>query len=82
MQDDPIKIKLKALGTKRLKLKYDEPLSKFAFKFNLRRYTKFASSSDEDEDDDKEDDEVGRCRFTASNPDLKAHLVSALDTQM
>ena len=29
---------LKAPGTKRLKLKYDAPLSKFAFKFNLRRY--------------------------------------------
>jgi len=25
-----------------LKLKYDEPLSKFAFNFNLRRYTKEA----------------------------------------
>ena len=30
---------LKALGTKPLKLKYDKPLSNFAFKFNLRRYT-------------------------------------------
>ena len=29
---------LKAPGTKLLKLKYDEPLSIFAFKFNLRRY--------------------------------------------
>jgi len=29
---------LKAPGTKRLKLKYDVPLSHFAFKFNLRRY--------------------------------------------
>jgi hypothetical protein len=29
---------LKVPGTKRLKLKYDEPLSKFAFTFNLRRY--------------------------------------------
>ena len=25
-----------------MKLKYDEPLSKFAFNFNLRRYTKEA----------------------------------------
>ena len=25
-------------GTKRLKLRYDEPLSNFAFDFNLRRY--------------------------------------------
>jgi hypothetical protein len=30
---------LKAPGTKRLKLKYDELVSNFAFKFNLRRYT-------------------------------------------
>ena len=29
---------LKAPGTKRLKLKCDESLSNFAFKFNLRRY--------------------------------------------
>jgi hypothetical protein len=29
---------LKAPGTERLKQKYDELLSKFAFKFNLRRY--------------------------------------------
>ena len=40
MQVDPIKPTLKAPGTKRLKLKYDEPLSKFAFKLNVRRYTK------------------------------------------
>ena len=30
---------MKAPGTKRLKLNYNEPLSNFAFKFNLRRYT-------------------------------------------
>ena len=36
---DPIKPQLKAPGTKRLKLKYDELLSSFAFNFNLRRYT-------------------------------------------
>jgi hypothetical protein len=30
---------LKALGIKLLKLKYDKPLSNFAFKFDLRRYT-------------------------------------------
>ena len=39
VQVDPIKPTLKAPGTKRLKLKYDELLSSFAFKFNLRRYT-------------------------------------------
>ena len=38
MQVDPIKPKLTLPGTKRLKLKCDVPLSKFAFNFNLRRY--------------------------------------------
>ena len=38
MQVDLIKPTLKAPGTKRLKLKYDELLSNVAFKFNLRRY--------------------------------------------
>ena len=40
MQVDPIKTTLKAPGTERLKLKYEELLSNFGFKFNLRRYTK------------------------------------------
>jgi len=39
VQLDPIKPKLKAPGTKRLKLEYDYLLSSFAFKINLRRYT-------------------------------------------
>jgi hypothetical protein len=39
VQVDPIKPTLKLPGTKRLKLKCDAPLSFFAFKFNLRRYT-------------------------------------------
>ena len=34
-----MKPKLKAPGTKLLKLKYDEALSNFAFKINLRLYT-------------------------------------------
>ena len=45
MQVDPIKLTLKALGTNLLTLKYDEPLSTFAFKFNLRRYTEPAASA-------------------------------------
>ena len=36
VQVDPIKPVLEASGPKRLKLKYDEPLPNFAFKFNLR----------------------------------------------
>jgi hypothetical protein len=39
VQVDPIKPKFKLPGTKRLKLKCDEPLSKIAFTFKLRRYT-------------------------------------------
>jgi hypothetical protein len=38
MQVDPIKPTLKPPGTKRLVPKWDEPLSDFAFNFNLRRY--------------------------------------------
>ena len=40
VQVDPIKATSKAPGTKRLRPKYDEPLSNFAFKCNLRRYNK------------------------------------------
>ena len=39
VQVDPIKPMLKAPGTETLKLKYGELPSKFAFDFNLRRYT-------------------------------------------
>jgi len=38
VQVDPIKPKLTAPGCIRLKLKCDDPLSKFAFNFKLRRY--------------------------------------------
>jgi len=38
VQVDPIKPTLKAPGSKRLKLKYDELPSNSAFIFNLRRY--------------------------------------------
>ena len=38
MQVEPLKSKLKATGAERLKLKHDDLLSRFAFKFNLRRY--------------------------------------------
>jgi hypothetical protein len=40
VQVDPIKPTLRPPGTKRLKLKYDKPLSSFAYNFNSRRYTK------------------------------------------
>jgi len=38
VQVDPIKPTLKPPGIKLLTRKHDEPLSNFAFKFNLRRY--------------------------------------------
>ena len=38
MQVEPMKHVLKAPGKMLLKLIYDEPLSNFAFNFNLRRY--------------------------------------------
>jgi hypothetical protein len=40
VQVDPIKAMLKPPGAKHLRLKCDELLSSFAFKFNLRRYIK------------------------------------------
>jgi len=39
VQVDPFKPTLKALGTRRLTLEYDEVLSIFAYKSNLRRFT-------------------------------------------
>ena len=45
MQVDPIKPKMKLPGTKRWKQKCDEPLSKCAFKFKLRRYAKVATEA-------------------------------------
>jgi hypothetical protein len=39
VQVEPMKPELKAPGTKRLKLSYDEPPSNCAFNFNVRRYS-------------------------------------------
>jgi hypothetical protein len=39
VQVDPINPTVKAPGTKRWKLRYDEPPSNFAFKFNVHHYT-------------------------------------------
>jgi hypothetical protein len=50
-----MKPKLKAPRSKRLKLKYDDLLSNFAFKFNLRRYNKMEEVAA---------CMVGRCRLT------------------
>ena len=45
VQVDPIKLKLKAPGTKRLKLKRDKLLSTSAVNFKLRRYTQRTGTS-------------------------------------
>ena len=47
MQVDPIKPTLKAPGTKRLKLKYDNLPSKIAFNFDLLRFSKEALATSE-----------------------------------
>jgi hypothetical protein len=39
VQVHPVKSKLKSSGAQRLKLKCDEPLSDFAFNFNLRHFS-------------------------------------------
>ena len=71
MQVDPIKPKLKAPGTKRLKLKYVELLSSSGFKFNLRRCNKgdnpLALPAPEGYGGHG-GDKVGRCKLTPSNP--------------
>jgi len=72
VQVEPMKSKLKAPGTKRLKLKYDNLLSSFAFKFNLRLYMEEIVYQRQ----------VGRCRLTVSKPALKAPEVSALEADI
>ena len=49
MQVDPIKRMLKAPGTSRLRLYHDEPPSRFALEFNLRRYIKDLVGAEIDE---------------------------------
>jgi hypothetical protein len=79
MQVDPIKLMLKPPGAKHWRLQCDELLSSFAFKFNLRCYSKLrpaamwpmqAAAT-----------LVGWCRLTVSKP-AKARMVSALETEI
>ena len=65
VQVDPMKPKLKAPGTKRLKRTFDVLVSKFAFKFNLRRYNVVTGGERIDMDLLK-DAKVGRCRSPVS----------------
>jgi len=64
VQADPIKPTLEPPVTKRLKQKHDEALSSFAFKFNLRRYTKGLTPEEEEEKRRKDRAKVGQCRLT------------------
>jgi len=74
VQVDPIKPKLKLPATKGLQLNWDEPISKIAFKFKLRRYNSvfltFGAAL-----------MVRRCRLTLSKPALKAPTVRALEAE-
>jgi len=71
------------LEVERLNLESDQLLSNFAFRFNVRHYTKDGRLSnlmlfqvEYPEDGDK----VGRRMFSASIPVLKAPMVSALES--
>jgi hypothetical protein len=78
VQVDPIKPTLKAPGTKRLKLEFDELLSDSGFEFKLRRYTKVAGQSvDPLIFSTSRFALVRRCRLSVSNPVFK--LVRAYD---
>jgi len=83
---------LKAPGINRFKLNYDKLLSNFAFKINLRRYTKAnvlvtklepaeVHSASSETGAQKGTDMVGRCKLTVSKPVLKAPMVAALETK-
>jgi hypothetical protein len=69
-----------------LESKYDESLSNFAFNFKFRPYTVVDSGALDSLVQCLEEFDpgvkVGRCRLTVSKPELKARLVSALETNM
>jgi len=69
-----------------LKLKCDEPLSNFVFNFNLRRYIEafvvYDAAGGSSASGFITGDVVGRCSLTVSKPELKARLVSALETKI
>jgi hypothetical protein len=78
---------LKAPGTKRLKLNYDEALSNFAFKFSLRCYSMAGVKVSTSQYDETVKScvhmlchlLVGRCRLSVSKPALKAPIGPALE---
>jgi hypothetical protein len=76
---------LKAPGSMPLKLTYDEPLSSFAFKFNLRRYNLDIKPSHEEVAFGKvhvNAPKAGRCRLTLSITSVNRLEVSAWNWNM
>ena len=78
MPVDPIELKLKLPGTKRLKLKCDTLHSTFAFNFNLHRYTEGQPETVLTMFDLRGFSMVRRCRLTLSKPALKAPGIKRL----
>jgi len=78
VQLEPIKPTLKAPGTKSLKLNYDEPLSFFAFKLNLRRYNEDRLAMLMSKIDDIINSVVRQCSFDAF--EAKVHSARAAGT--
>jgi hypothetical protein len=83
VQVAPIRPTLKAPGTKRLKLQYDDTAFNFSFRIQLAPL--------HHDDDDEEPvahtprtsfTEVGRCRLTLSKSVLKGPMVSALEARV
>jgi hypothetical protein len=70
---------IESAWVQRLKLRYDELVSNFAFNFNLRRYSMIGRPSLENAEVHAVI-EVERCRVAVSKPVLKAPMASALET--
>jgi hypothetical protein len=75
VQVDPIKPTLKAPGAKRLKLKFDDLVSIFAFNVKLRRYAEGAGGFSEKHG--RAAAAAGRCRLTLSIRSCNRLKVSA-----
>ena len=85
VQVEPMKPMLKAPVSKRLKLKYGATAFKSCFQFQLAPLNIGDAAMDPFERDAATAGaarEVGRCRLTVLQPELKARLVSALETEM
>jgi hypothetical protein len=85
---NPVEARVETNCIQRLQLKYNEPLSNFAFNFHLRRYIKGMAELGATraalyrEHVRTKSAWVGRCRLTVSKPELKARLVSVLETKL